>query len=228
VIRVLLVHDERLLRSVLAERLASEEDLEVFHAPWRTAPARARSLCPDVCVVDLNSADPYDLPPLDELPAQPVDRGTGSAGQNGPGHMTSTRKGCKPASGPGPCRLLVLTTVSKLGPLRRAVQAHAFGYFNKQGSAEQLLTAVRKVARGEQFIDSSLGFAFLKAAQMPLTQRELTVLSLAAEGASIPEIARSLHLSTGTVRNYMTAITRKTGARNLVDAIRISLGEGWV
>ncbi|OMI37941.1 LuxR family two component transcriptional regulator [Streptomyces sparsogenes DSM 40356] len=63
---------------------------------------------------------------------------------------------------------------------------------------------------------------------MPLTERELSVLSLAAEGASIPEIARSLHLSNGTIRNYMAAITRKTGARNRVDAIRISQGEGWV
>ncbi|MEU6578885.1 LuxR C-terminal-related transcriptional regulator, partial [Streptomyces sp. NPDC046805] len=42
------------------------------------------------------------------------------------------------------------------------------------------------------------------------------------------EIAGSLHLSTGTIRNYMAAITRKTGARNRIDAIRICLGEGWV
>ncbi|WP_129311553.1 response regulator transcription factor [Streptomyces sp. L2] len=218
-IRVLLVHDEHLLRSLLAERLARERDLEVFHTPWCSAPARARSLCPDVCVADLNSTDPYDLLPLGELPAQPA--GNGSEG-------TSAGKGCRSLSAPGACRLLVLTTVGKPGPLRRAAEAHACGYFNKQGSAEQLLTAVRKVADGEQFIDSSLGFAFLKAAQVPLTQRELTVLSLAAEGASIPEIAHSLHLSTGTVRNYTTAIIRKTGARNLIDAIRISVGEGWV
>ena len=65
-------------------------------------------------------------------------------------------------------------------------------------------------------------------APAPLTRRELSVLSLAAEGASIAEIAGSLHLSHGTVRNYMAAITRKTGARNRIDAIRISQGQGWL
>ena len=63
---------------------------------------------------------------------------------------------------------------------------------------------------------------------MPLTPRELSVLALAAEGASVSEIARSLHLCNGTVRNYMAAINRKTGARNRVDAIRISRGAGWL
>ena len=63
---------------------------------------------------------------------------------------------------------------------------------------------------------------------MPLTPRELSVLSVAAEGASIAEIANRLSLSGGTVRNYMSAITRKTGARNRVDAIRISQGAGWL
>ena len=63
---------------------------------------------------------------------------------------------------------------------------------------------------------------------MPLTRRELSVLSLSAEGASVTEIARSLHLCNGTVRNYLAAITRKTGARNRVDAIRISRVAGWV
>lgn len=90
------------------------------------------------------------------------------------------------------------------------------------------MSAIRKVAAGKRFIDDSLGFGFLRATQIPLTRRELSVLSLAADGASVAEIAGSLHLSHGTVRNYMAAITRKTGARNRIDAIRISLGEGWL
>jgi two-component system, NarL family, response regulator DesR len=126
------------------------------------------------------------------------------------------------------CGLLALATAGRPGRLRRAYEAHALGYVDKDGSPERLARAVREVADGRRFVDESLGFGFLQAAEMPLTQRELSVLSLAAEGASISEIARSLHLSTGTVRNYMAAITRKTGARNRVDAIRISLGAGWV
>ncbi|WP_368397154.1 DNA-binding response regulator [Streptomyces sclerotialus] len=130
-----------------------------------------------------------------------------------------------PRRGPA---LLVLGSAGRPGPLRRAFEADALGFVDKEGSPRQLAAGIRQVAAGKRFIDGSLGFGFLQAAEMPLTQRELSVLSLAAEGASVAEIAGMLHLSNGTVRNYMSAITRKTGARNRVDAIRISQGEGWL
>ncbi|ULR55205.1 response regulator transcription factor [Streptomyces deccanensis] len=199
-IRVLLVHDECLVRSVLAEWLRREPDLTVFDASWRAAPGRVRSLRPDVCAADLDCADAVGIPPLADL------RATG---------------------GPNP-GLLVLAHADRPGLLKRAAEAGALGYVDKEGSPQRLVSAIREVARGRRFIDDSLGFGFLKAAEMPLTRRELSVLSLAAEGASVAEIAGSLHLSHGTVRNYMAAITRKTGARNRIDAIRISQGEGWL
>ncbi len=130
-----------------------------------------------------------------------------------------------PAKGPA---LLVLGSAHRPGPLRRAFEADALGFVDKEGSPGQLAVGIRQVAAGRRFVDGSLGFGFLQAAEMPLTQRELSVLTLAAEGASVAEIAGTLHLSNGTVRNYMSAITRKTGARNRVDAIRISQGEGWL
>lgn len=201
-IRVLLVHDACLMRMALAEQLAREPDLEVFHAPWSQARGRQRSVRPDLCVVDLDDEATYAGAPLGEL--------------TGPS-----------ALGRG-CRVLVLTTANRPGQLRRAAEADALGYVNKASPPERLLAGIRQVAAGRRYVDDSLGFGFLKAAQMPLTRRELTVLSLAAGGASVAEIANSLHLSNGTVRNYMAAITRKTGARNRIDAIRISQGEGWV
>jgi two-component system response regulator DesR len=205
VIRVLLVHEACLMRSVLAEWLRREPDLEVHDARGRDAPGSIRALRPDVCAVDLDSADASGAPSLPELRVGDVDD-TGSA---------------EP-------RLLVLAHANRPGLLKRAAEAGALGYVAKEGSPERLVSAIREVAAGHRFIDDTLGFGFLKAAEMPLTQRELSVLSLAAEGASIAEIAGSLHLSRGTVRNYMAAITRKTGARNRIDAIRISQGEGWL
>ncbi|KOG27794.1 response regulator transcription factor [Streptomyces resistomycificus] len=201
-IRVLLVHDACLVRSVLAEWLRGEPDLRVYDTPWRGAPGHVRSVRPDVCAADLECVDTYGIPPLGELRTH----------------------------GPDPVRpsLLVLAAASRPGLLKRAVEAEALGYVDKEGSPQNLVTGIRRVAEGKRFVDDSLGFGFLKAAQMPLTHRELSVLSLAAEGASIAEIAGSLHLSHGTVRNYMAAITRKTGARNRIDAIRISQGEGWL
>jgi two-component system response regulator DesR len=202
VIRVLLVHDACLVRSVLAEWLRRDPGLDVDDTPWRGAAARARALCPDVCAADLDWADGHGMPPLGDL--------------------------CPPGAGGRPPALVVLAHASRPGLLKRAAEAGALGFVDKGGSPDRLVRAIRTVAARERFVDDSLGFGFLKAAQMPLTRRELSVLSLAAGGASIAEIAGSLHLSNGTVRNYMAAITRKTGARNRIDAIRISLGEGWL
>ncbi|MGW3146743.1 LuxR C-terminal-related transcriptional regulator [Streptomyces sp. NPDC001177] len=201
-IRVLLVHDACLVRSVLAEWLRREPGLGVYESAWGCASGQVRSLRPDVCAADLECADSRGGPPLAELRAS--------------------------GNGPTPPRLLVLASANRPGLLKRAAEAGALGYVDKEGSPERLVHAIRRVAEGRRFVDESLGFGFLKAAEIPLTRRELSVLSLAAGGASVAEIAGSLHLSNGTVRNYMAAITRKTGARNRIDAIRISQGEGWL
>lgn len=196
-IRVLLVHDSRLMRSALTALLGREDDLEVSGSSWRAAVGQGSTLRPHVCVVDVECTGAAML--------GPVRRATGPA-----------------------AALLVLATGTRPGLLRRAFDAGALGYVSKDAGAQRLLDGIRKVAAGERFIDESLAFGFLQAAEMPLTSRELSVLRLAAEGATIAEIARNLHLSLGTVRNYMSAITRKTGARNRVDAIRISQHAGWV
>lgn len=202
VIRVLLVHDACLLRSALAERLAREADLEVSHAPWHEARERTGAVRPDVCVVDPDGDTAYASAEFGEQ-SHPVAGGLG-------------------------CPLLVLVSGNRPGLLRRCMEAGALGYVDKASPPDRLLAGIRQVAAGQRFVDESLGFGFLKASQMTLTPRELLVLALAAGGAPVAEIAHRLHLTNGTVRNYMAAITRKTGARNRIDAIRISRGEGWV
>jgi two-component system response regulator DesR len=202
VIRVLLVNDICLMRSGLAALLEKEPDIEISTSTSLGALRAARSLDPRVCVVD-------------------------TEGPGSPGLVAGTE--VTAACGPYPgCALLVLLPEGKPGLLRRAYEADVQGYVNKDAPTERLLAGIRQVATGKRFVDDSLAYEFLDAARSPLTRRELTVLELAAEGADINEIADSLHLSNGTVRNYMAAITRKTGARNRVDAIRISQGAGWL
>nr|WP_176733097.1 response regulator transcription factor [Streptomyces agglomeratus] len=201
-IRVLLVHDICLVRSGLAALLEKEPDIEISTSTPAGAVHSARSLPPQVCVVD-------------------------AEGPGSPGLVAAAEVSGACGAYPG-CALLVLVPAGKPGLLRRAYETDAQGYVNKDATTERLLQGVRRVAAGERFVDDSLAHAFLDAARSPLTQRELSVLSLAAEGADVTEIAHSLHLTNGTVRNYMAAITRKTGARNRVDAIRISQGAGWL
>ncbi|WP_030545192.1 response regulator transcription factor [Streptomyces albus] len=211
-IRVLLVHDIGLLRSALAALLGREQDLEVTAATWDKFPARARATRPDVCVVDAdNPASDSVTTVLEAAEREAEARGAGRAGGSGRGSA-----------------LLALVTAGRPGALRRAFDASALGYVSKNATPQRLLDAIRKVSKGERFVDESLAFGFMQAAEMPLTARELSVLSLAAEGAPIAEIAKSLHLCNGTVRNYMASVIRKTGARNRIDAVRISQSAGWV
>ncbi|MFG3509595.1 LuxR C-terminal-related transcriptional regulator [Streptomyces sp. NPDC047821] len=199
---VLVLHSASLLRSALVALLKSEGAFDVFSAGWRTAGRHAESLRPDVCVLDL------DCPGAAALFDGGAEEDRGVLG---------TRTA-----------LLVLASAGRPGALRRAFEARALGFVDKHGSPQRLVRAIRKVAEGERFVDESLAFGFLEASRMPLTARELSVLARAAEGESIAEIARGLHLSNGTVRNYMASATRKVGARNRIDAIRISQGAGWV
>ncbi|MFF3753104.1 DNA-binding response regulator [Streptomyces sp. NPDC002018] len=200
-IRVHVVHHVSLFRSALVALLRAETTLDVSSAPGCTPFHGAYGTPPHVYVADVDCLDT-------------------------PGHadkMESTYGDL--GHGPG---LLVLATVRKPGALRKAFDAGALGYVNKDGEPRRLVEAIHRVARGERFIDESLAFDFLQAAKMPLTPRELSVLALAAEGAPIDEIARSLHLSKGTIRNYLAAAIRKVGGRNRLDAVRISQGAGWL
>lgn len=202
-IQVLLIHDTCLLRTALAELLGREPDLGVCAASWQDAQAASRERRPEVWVVDMDSP--------------------GAAGPHGVRVLAQRCRTTAEGSA-----LLALVSRGRPGPLRRAYEARALGYLSMNASPDRLLEGIRHVAKGERYIDESLGFGFLEAAEMPFTQRELNVLTLAAEGASIQEIAGGLHLSSGTVRNYLAAVTRKTGARNRVDAIRISRRAGWL
>jgi two-component system response regulator DesR len=92
----------------------------------------------------------------------------------------------------------------------------------------RLVEAIRTVAGGERVVNPELALKALDAEETPLTAREIEVLQLFAGGAEAAEIAKALSLTVGTVRNYLTAIVSKVGARNRVDAIRIARQAGWL
>ncbi|MFE9773526.1 LuxR C-terminal-related transcriptional regulator [Streptomyces sp. NPDC005931] len=196
-VRVLVVHDEGLVRSALVQLLRSDDGLLVSSMSPRADAMHGDVGPTDVCIVDEDCLE-------------------------GPGEVCGAP--FRPLCGD---RLVVLATLERPGVLRRAFDGGALGLVDKNSSSQRLITAVHTVAKGERFLDETLTVALLKGAQMPLTNRELSVLSLAAEGAPMAEIATRLHLSRGTVRNYMATAIRKVGGRNRVDAIRIVQSAGW-
>jgi two-component system response regulator DesR len=124
-------------------------------------------------------------------------------------------------------RVIVLTTFARPGYLRRALDAGASGYLLKARPAQELAQAVRKVKNGQRVIDPELATEAWSEPD-PLTDRERQVLRLAAEGVSTSEVANKLHLSSGTVRNYLSEAIDKLGATNRVDAARIAKTKGWL
>ncbi len=124
-------------------------------------------------------------------------------------------------------RVIILTTFARSGYLRRALDAGASGYLLKDSPAAALADAIRRVHSGRRVIDPELATEAWTEPD-PLSDRERQVLRQAAEGATSAEIALSLHLSEGTVRNYLSEAMSKLGASNRVEAARIARMKGWL
>lgn len=200
-IRVLLAEDMHMVRGALVALLNLEPDIGVV-AEAETGDRiveLARERKPDVAVIDI------DLPVLDGL--------TAAAGIR--------------SSAPG-VRTLMLTSLSRPGTLRRALSVGVDGLILKDAPPAKLAAAIRDVAAGKRVVDSQMALTAWDSGECPLTVRELEVLRAAATGTGIPDIARALSLSAGTVRNYLTNVVSKLDARNRVDAIRIAAEAGWL
>lgn len=125
------------------------------------------------------------------------------------------------------CTLLMLCDPAKRGMLPPRRRSGVLNFLLKDASAALLADSVRRLAGGERVVSPMLQAASLTT-DRGLSTRELEVLGLAAEGDSVKEIAGRLYLSGGTVRNYLSAVIAKTGARNRLDAIRIARKDGWL
>ncbi|SPL91260.1 putative two-component system response regulator [[Actinomadura] parvosata subsp. kistnae] len=126
------------------------------------------------------------------------------------------------------CKIVILTSLGRPGYLRRAMAAGVSGFLGKDASAEELAMAIRKVQAGGRYLDAELAAAAMAAGDSPLTERERDALRLAAEGATISRIAGELHLTEGTVRNYLSSAMTKLNAQNRLEAIRTAQRMGWL
>jgi len=201
VIRLLIADDQALVRGALAALLSLEVDIEVVAEVGRgdEVLAAARASSPDVALLDI------------EMP-----------GKDGIAAAAELR-----AEFPQ-CRVLIVTTFGRPGYLSRAMHAGASGFVVKDTPSAQLAEAVRRVAQGLRVVDPALAAESLAQGGTPLTERETDVLSAARTGGSVADLARMLHLSEGTVRNHLSAVIGKTGARNRADAARIAEQNGWL
>src|SRR3954453_7837319 len=123
-------------------------------------------------------------------------------------------------------QVLVLTMFDDPGSARRAMRAGASGYLIKGASGDDVLGAVRSVAAGQVILDGLLRDVVASEPGVPLTDRELDVVRLMSDGLTNTAIAERLFLSEKTVRNHISAVFRKLGASNRVDAVRLARQAG--
>jgi two-component system response regulator DesR len=208
-IKVLVADDQVLIRQAFAALLELEDDLTIVGqaSTGSEAAALAAQQHPHVIVMDI------------QMPEQGTD-GTGA----GDG-ITATAKiiAQLPAT-----NVIIVTTFGRPGYLRRAMEAGATGYMVKDAPADQLIEGIRRVHRGLRVVDPTLAAASLSVGASPLTDRETEVLSAAAHGGPTGQIATTVFLSEGTVRNHLSAAMGKLGAATRAEAVRIATDNGWL
>jgi len=209
-IRVLLADDHAVLRAGLKALLGLEPDLDVVGeaATGEEAVERARALRPDVVVMDL------------AMPGQ--------------GGLEATKQIASLGQG---TRVLVLTSHAEEEYLLAVLEAGGSGYVQKTRADEDLINAIRVVARDEVFLYPSATKLLLKGYRTAdqagknsplaeLSEREREVLALTAEGFSSSEIGKKLFLSSKTVDTYRARLMQKLGLTHRSELVRLALDAG--
>ncbi|ADU30520.1 response regulator transcription factor [Evansella cellulosilytica] len=124
------------------------------------------------------------------------------------------------------CKVIILTTFARSGYFQRAVKAGVNGYMLKDSPSDELANAIRSVMAGRRIYASELVDEVYSESN-PLTEREREVLVHMADGKSTKEIANILHLTNGTVRNYISTILDKLEVGNRIEAITKVKEKGW-
>lgn len=124
------------------------------------------------------------------------------------------------------CKVIILTTFARAGYFQRALKAGVSGYLLKDSPSEELASSIRSVVAGKRIYAPEL-IENAYSEGNPLTEREIEVLGLVADGKNTNEIADELSIKAGTVRNYISTILDKLEVKNRIEAIKQSKEKGW-
>ena len=199
-IRIMLSDDHPSLRAGLASILNAVPGLTVVDeaGSGRETIAKARSVKPDVFIVDLRMPDGDGIFTIRELVAIDPDS-----------------------------KILVLTTFDNEEDIFNALDAGARGYILKDTTREEIIEAVRQVHAGNRFLPQTIAARLADRMIRPtLTPREIDVLRLVSRGRSNKEIAASMFISEETVKSHMKALFQKLDVHDRAEAVAIAHQRG--
>jgi two-component system, NarL family, response regulator LiaR len=207
-IRILIADDHAVVRKGLQTLISSEPGMVLVGeaADGVEAVLKTRSLQPDVILLDLMMPRQDGLAAIQQIKQE------------------------NPAA-----RILVLTSFAEDDKLFPAIKAGALGYLLKDTSPEQLLQAIRDVHQGKSSLDPAVAIKLIRELNRPttlplsadpLTDREIAVLKLVAQGQTNQEIAQALVISERTVGNHINSILSKLHLANRTQAALYALREG--
>ncbi len=199
--KILVVDDHAVVREGIRRLLATIAGAEIHEAATaQDALTLSRSVSPDVIVLDINLDGSSGLELLRRLKADNV-----------------------------AARIVMFTMHSEPSYAMRALKAGAAGYVSKSAEAGELVTAVKKIASGDRYLDrtmaSELVFsaAFTEDPLHKLSNREVEILRLLGEGKSLAEIASTFGIAYKTVANSCSRLKEKLGVERTADLIRLSV-----
>lgn len=199
-IKIVLAEDQSMLRGALASLLALEKDFQIVGEATNGGEALRliQKHDPDIVISDI------EMPELTGLElAEKITRNKLRA------------------------KVIIITTFARPGYVQRARAIGVRGYLLKDAPSTDLSAMVRAVAYGETVFESEESFG-AHSFEDPLTDRDRRILRLVEEGKTNKEIATSLNLSPGTVRNYLNDATNKLGTSNRIEAFRKARDMGWL
>lgn len=205
-LNVIVVDDQALVRGAMAALLDLNDDITVVgqagdgaEALRTIADCHSQNIPVDVVLMDI------EMPTMDGIMATEAIRAR---------HPNT--------------RVLIVTTFGRPGYVQRALAAGASGFVVKDAPAEELADALRRVDQGQRVVAPELALEALSEGASPLTDREVEVMRVVARGLTLSDVALLLGLSQGTVRNYVSSVMTKTGARTRAEAAAIAAKKGWL
>lgn len=200
-IRILIAEDQQMVRSAFTSLLQFEQDIDVIAAlsDGEVAYDSIKKLGPDVCILDI------------EMP-----------------YLSGLDVARKVREDQLPCKIIIVTTFARPGYLQKAMEAQVEGYLLKDEPIDFLIQSIRRVMSGERVISTDLSAVLFKQEKTPLSDRETDVLRLTKDGLTTENISKTLFLTKGTVRNYVSSAIQKLEAESRSEAVQIALAKGWI